>query len=189
VLKAGSLAWGFMMVSISVAIIALVIAIQRAAVTGDYRMIITHQTLTPFITAGFAVLGALVASRHPRNPIGWIFVTVGLLYALTALAAAIFTYGSPSSPIYNWAYWFGSWLWIPAVFLPTSFVLLVFPDGHLLSRRWHFAAWSAALGLVITVLVVMLHPGPLESWGLKANPFGIPGAAPVLDQLINIGSL
>ena len=115
---------------------------------------------------------------------------LGLLYALIALdAAALVTYGSHSSPIYEWAYWFGSWLWIPAVFVPMTFVLLLFPDGHLPSPRWRFVAWSAALGLALIVLVVMFHPGPLDSMGLGVNPFGIPGAAPILEKLLHVGEV
>ena len=155
--------------------------------SGDYRSILSHQTLTPFLTTGFAVIGALVASRHPRNPIGWIFVAVGLLFALTAVSAAVFDFDPIHRPSTRWAVWFGSWLWIPAVFLPVTFVLLVFPDGRLPSPRWSFVAWSSALGLVMAVLVAMLHPGPMSGWGIPANPFGIPGAAPLLDSLALIG--
>jgi signal transduction histidine kinase len=184
-LKAGSLAWVFASVSILGAIVALGIAAHQALISGDYRTLITHQTLTPFITTGFAVIGALVASRRSRNPIGWIFVAVGLLYALTALAVALFTYGNPASPIYDWALWFSSWLWLPAVLMPLTFVPLVFPDGHLSSSGGRFIGWSAALGLVSTILVVMLHPGPM--WGQPANPFGIPEATPILDKLFLFG--
>jgi signal transduction histidine kinase len=185
---AGRLAWTCAVISLSVAGAALGLAVYGAIASGDYRPLLSHQSLTPFLTTGFAVIGALVASRHPRNPIGWIFVAVGLLFALTALAAALFDLVTDSSPIHRWAVWFGSWLWIPAVFLPATFVLLVFPDGHLLSPRWGFVAWSAALGLAIIVLVVMLHPGPNSSWGLPANPLGIPTAVPILDSLVNIGA-
>src|SRR5512133_2648601 len=93
--QAGSLAWTLAVISTLLAILALGIAVYLAVASGNYRSILTHQTLTPFITAGFAFIGALVASRRPQNPIGWIFVAVGLLYALTALAAAMITYGSP----------------------------------------------------------------------------------------------
>jgi two-component system NarL family sensor kinase len=187
-LRASSLAWAITVVSILIAIIALGIALQRAAISGDYRTIVSHQTLTPFITIGFAVLGALVVSRLPRNPIGWIFLTVGLLYAFTALAAAILAFG-PTFQLHKWAYWFGSWLWLPATILPATFVLLVFPDGHLPSPGWRLVAWPAALGLALTVLFVMFYPGPLASWGLEANPFGIPGAAPILNKLLTFASV
>jgi two-component system NarL family sensor kinase len=187
-LRASSLAWAITVVSILIAIIALGIALQRAAISGDYRTIVSHQTLTPFITIGFAVLGALVVSRLPRNPIGWIFLTVGLLYAFTALAAAILAFG-PTFQLHKWAYWFGSWLWLPATILPATFVLLVFPDGHLPSPGWRLVAWPAALGLALAVLSVMFYPGPLASWGLEANPFGIPGAAPILNKLLTFASV
>jgi signal transduction histidine kinase len=186
--KAGSLARAIAVVSIIIALISVGLALRGALTSGDYRAIVSHQSLTPFITIGFAILGALVASRFPRNPIGWIFLTVGLLYALTAMTAAVFSYGSNSSPIYNWAYWFGAWLWIPATILPVTFVLLVFPNGHLPSPGWRLVALSAALGLALTVLFVMFYPGPLASWGLGTNPFGIPQAVPILDKLINFAA-
>ena len=118
-------------VSIVFAIASLGFALHRATITGDFRSVISHQTLTPFLTTAFAVIGVLAVSRHPRNPIGWIFVAVGALYALLGLMAVLISYGPTSSAAYSWASWFGSWLWIPAIFLPTTFVMLIFPDGHL----------------------------------------------------------
>ena len=58
--------------------------------------------------------------------------------------------------------------------LPATFVLLVFPDGHLPSPRWRFVAWSAALGLAMIVLGVMFHPGPLGPGVWRQTPLGSP---------------
>jgi len=183
----GSLAWSLAVVSILIAIASLGIAVHQALISGDYSTILTHQTLTPFITIAFAVIGALVASRHPRNPIGWIFVAVSLLYALTAFSAALLINRSPSSPVYEWADWFGSWLWVPAVMLPVTFVPLVFPDGHLPSSRWRFVAWSAALGLALAVLAMMLDPSLQASAGQEiATPFNLHKPSPVVDFLLII---
>src|SRR5512141_2430551 len=122
--KTNSLAWAMAVVSIIIAITSLGIAVPQAMITGDFRTILSHQTLTPFITVGFAIIGALVASRHSHHPIGWMFTAVGFLYALVALSAALLINRSPAAPLYQWAYWFGSWLWIPAIVLPMTFVLL-----------------------------------------------------------------
>jgi len=185
---AGSLAWVLAWVVIAGAVAALEIAVRQAAVSGDYRLIVTHQTITQFVTVGFALVGALVASRRPGNPIGWIFVAVSILYGLIALAAAVIMVSPPASPLYELAYWLGSWLWIPATLLPATFVSLVFPDGHPPSPRWRFVAWSAALGITLATVGVMFYPDPLASLGQdQASPFGIPGAAPVLDPLLMVG--
>jgi signal transduction histidine kinase len=76
---------------------------------------------------------------------------------------------------------------MPAFFLPITIVLLYFPDGSPPSPRWRFVSWSAWLGIILSVLVVMLHPGPLEYWGLDSNPLGIPSLAPFLDTIAYLG--
>ncbi|MFN8482261.1 MAG: GAF domain-containing sensor histidine kinase [Anaerolineae bacterium] len=184
----GRVAWLVSVASILLVITAFGMAIHAAITSGDYRTLVSHQTLIPISTIVYAVIGASIAARHPRNPIGWIFVVVGCLYALTALAAALSAYGPDSSPLHPWTVWLSNWLWIPASILPMTVVLLLFPDGDLPSPRWRLVVWSTALGLTMIVLVVMFHPTPLPSWGLPANPLGILAAASVLDKLTNVGS-
>jgi signal transduction histidine kinase len=186
---AGRLAWTCAAVSGLLAAAALGIAVRGAVASGDYRAVLSHQTVTPFLTAAFAFIGALVAARRPANPIGWIFVTAGLLYALTALAAALTVFQDSAPAVYRWAAWFSGWLWLPAVFLPATFVLLIFPDGRLPSPRWGVVGWSAAAGMALTVLAVMLHPGPLAVMALPANPFGVLGTASLFDGLLTIGGV
>jgi len=79
--KSGSLASILAAISILLAILALGVSVRGVISSGDYRSVLTHQTLNPFITIAFAIIGALVASRHPRNSTGWIFVAVGILFA------------------------------------------------------------------------------------------------------------
>jgi two-component system NarL family sensor kinase len=184
---AGRLAWTFAAVSGLLAAAALGLALRGAVTSGDYRAVLSHQTVTPFLTAAFAVIGALVASRRPANPIGWIFVAAGLLYALTALAAALLVFKDTAPAVYRWASWFSGWLWIPAVCLPATLVLLVFPDGHLPAPRWRVVGWSTGLGLALTILAVMLHPGPLPAIDLPANPLGVSGAASFMEGVLTLG--
>ena len=181
--RASRLAWALAVISILVAVTSLITAVNQAAISGDYSTILSHQTLTPFTTIGFAVVGALIASRHSRNPIGWIFISVSILYALVASAAALLINRPASSPVFVWAAWFGSWLWIPAILLPSTFVLLVFPDGHLPAPGWRVVAWSAALGMALVLLVTMFYSGPNADLGRVVNPAGIQGAEPILDVL------
>lgn len=187
---AGSLAWILAWVVIVVAVAALGISVRQAAISGDYRVIITHQTITQLITVGFALIGALVASRRPRNPVAWIFVAVSVLYGLLAMAAAVVMVSPPVSLFYKLAYWLGSWLWIPATLLPATFVSLVFPDGRPPTPRWRFVGWSAGVGLALVSLGVMFYPEPLASLGQdQANPFGIREAKPLLDLFLVLGQV
>jgi signal transduction histidine kinase len=162
--------------------------------TGEYRTFLTHQAITPLLTIAFSAVGALIAARVPRNPIGWIFLSVGIIYALNGLGSMLMIYssavfGSGITPGYQVADWLTNWLWMPGVFLPTTIVLLYFPDGRLPSSRWRFVSFAAILGLVILILVAMLHPGPMDQMGLRENPFGIPVLAPYLEILNNVGYL
>jgi hypothetical protein len=125
----------------------------------------------------FSVVGAIVASRHPRNPIGWIFCTIGLVVGLDALARSYAEFwlasrwGSRS--LGETAAWFASWSWIVLVFVPTTFLLMLFPDGRLPSPRWRPVAWLAGLGIGGFVVGVALDAGPLGDFPQIVNPFGV----------------
>jgi signal transduction histidine kinase len=177
------LAWGCALVSLLISLVALGMMIYGASVFGRYRPILSHQVLNPFITIAFAVMGALVATRHPRNPIGWIFMTVGLCIALAALSSAVTVSAAFTRWDYEWANWLSSWVWIPAVMLPLTFVLLLFPHGTVPSPAWRPVAWAAALGMVLYIISEMLRPGPLQGALLSWNPGVIRAARATLDTL------
>ena len=188
------LAWLLAAVSIVVLLVGITLSILYIAASGDYGDILSHQFLVPFFTIAYAIIGALVASRQPKNAIGWLFLAVALLSGLNALSTGYGFYGptlwvADSFPGYEWAHWLGAWVWIPGSFAPTVFVFLLFPDGHLLSPRWRLVAWPAVLGLIMAVIGAAFHPGPIESWGLMdPNPYGITALAVPLELALNIGA-
>jgi signal transduction histidine kinase len=190
--KSSRLAWSLAGLAIVVVFIAVGMGIYYINAGGDRASIVFHAGLSPFITVAYAIVGALVASRQPKNPIGWIFLAVGLFSALTGLTtaytdlASIQTGGADFLGA-NLVKSLNNWLWMPTIFLPTIFVFLLFPDGRLLSPRWRIILWSAALGLLMTVVGIALHPGPLESWDVGPNPYGLPALVDILEIMINLG--
>lgn len=180
--------------SLGVVVLSFILALRHAALTGDTTKFLSHQALLPFASAIYLALGVLIIRQQPQNAIGWIFLGVGALYSMTALAAGLGTYGTElplNVPpwMFDVAAWLDIWAWVPAQFLPTTFLLLLFPDGHLPSRRWRPVAWSAAAGLVLIVLGLALHPGPLDQWATGANPFGVPALEPVAEAALWAGSV
>jgi len=132
-------------------------------------------TLATLLT--FSVVGAIIASRHPRNTIGWLFCTVGLVVSLDTLAWGYaefrFSGSSGSRSLGETAAWFSSWSWTLLVVVPTTFLLLLFPDGRLPSRRWRPVAWCAGLGIISFVVGYALDAGPLGGFPQLDNPYGI----------------
>ena len=104
----------------------------------------------------FPLIGALIATRHPTNAIGWIFSGVGVFQALNVSGFQYARYAivtNPGSlPLGAAAGWFAFWTWMPSISLLVTFLLLLFPDGRLLSRRWRPVAWLACAGIGLVVV-------------------------------------
>ncbi len=140
-----------------------------------------------FVTfLAFPIVGALTASRRPRNPIGWICVSVGLFWMLLIVGGEYGAYGlavpgSVPFPVTIYALTY-AWLWVPAVGLLGTYMFLLFPDGKLPSRRWRPLAWLAGAVIALESIVAFLTPGPLDGLEGARNPLGLEGY-PWLDVL------
>jgi signal transduction histidine kinase len=129
------------------------------------------------IFSSFGVVGALVASRQPRNAIGWIFlgITLAVLVAFLADTYARYSFRVLATPPPGAvvAAWLSSWAWIAFIAPTLSFLPLLFPDGRLPSPRWRIFAWLAGIFEFLAVAGFALAPGPLEGYRIL-NPFGVP---------------
>jgi hypothetical protein len=129
----------------------------------------------------FAGLGALVASRRPRNPIGWILVVSPLCLAFTQVARDWYVhtlFADPGSlPLASGLMWAANWAWIPGFMPLLTLLLLLFPNGAAPSRRWRLVGWLAGSGMGLLIVGYALAPGPLEDYPRLDNPIGIGGAA------------
>jgi len=174
--------------AIAVACVVFGAGVYFVVSSGDSVNLIWDGLFSLSIAAAYAIVGMLVASRYPRNPIGWIFITVSWLDTLNLSLGVYRTYGFLIGGTGYIPAIFHD-LWMPTTLLPTIFVFLFFPDGHLISPRWRTVLWLAALGLAGTHFAVALHPGPLPLWGKKFNPDGIPELAGVLDIILQLTQL
>ena len=124
----------------------------------------------------FPLVGALIASRRPRNPVGWILLADSLLFMLSFVFDYYRIYGVavPGSlpfPVVVAA--INGFLWVPAVGLLGTFVFLLFPNGKLPTRRWRALAWLSGVMIFLVSVGSALAPGPLQNLGGVQNPFGV----------------
>ena len=118
-------------------------------------------------------IGALIVSRLPRNPIGWILCGVGLLYQIRHFTLAYADYALATDlglPWGEYLAWFSTWIGFAGLILAGIFLMLLFPDGRLLSRRWRIVAWAAISGATLAALADGFYPGLLATHGYAENP-------------------
>jgi signal transduction histidine kinase len=139
----------------------------------------------------FAAVGALIASRHKDNAIGWLFLGAAITAGLSSLAGWYARYwlsgGQGPDALGKAAAWYGQLSWIPFILVPATFLVLLFPDGHLLSGRWRPVAWFAAAGIATAFVTEGLLPGPLSDYPQLDNPYGV--KSPVLVPLDGLALL
>jgi signal transduction histidine kinase len=118
--------------------------------------------------------GALIASRQPRNPIGWLLCAVGVENALAGdlaqgygLRAAVT--GWPAGTLVEWI---ATSSWLPqGIALVLTFVL--FPDGRLLGRRWLIVVGVAATGVALAAPGWSFAPGTGSEFVAGVNPYAV----------------
>ena len=114
----------------------LVRSVQVSGNLGGDLPVVVLMLYLPFLA--FPIVGALIASGRPENPIGWILLADGLLWMCISVTDFYGVYGLAlpgSVPFPLVMAGLNNWLWVPAVGLFGTYLLLLFPDGRLPSRR------------------------------------------------------
>ena len=150
-----------------VAAVVLTVAARWSWQTALDAFVVTNSLMS----LAFSVCGEIIARRHPRNPIGWLFVADGAGHATTALAAPLAALlhdadrpiALQRAVVTVFAY---SWPWSIALFLPVA--LLLFPDGRLPSRRWRVALGA----IVITAPLFVVGTGAVPTTPAAGLPPG-----------------
>jgi MFS family permease len=130
----------------------------------------------------YAGMGALLAIRRPRNPIGWLLIGLGWAFIgpfVPVPATAIALQTGTASSLAMFLGWWSAWSGTPgfAIFV---IIMVIFPTGHLPSGRWRGLALVAIVAGVVAVLLTTLAPtisvtpryGPTESIAI-ASPLAI----------------
>jgi len=115
----------------------------------DLRPGPTIAVLTGVLSLAYPTIGALIASRLPTNPVGWIFCGMGLLYGVQRFATAYADYALTENfalPGGEYLALLSTCVWFAFLTLGV-FLVLLFPHGRLPSRRWRIVAWRLFSGL------------------------------------------
>jgi hypothetical protein len=171
--------WGFTL--------ALLVVALLSPKTEENGLVI----LLPLATGAIAwsTVGAVVASRRPENAVGWILWAMGLLSGVALFAGQYATYAllvHPGSlPGGELVGLLSSWIWVPIIGL-LIFLLLLFPNGQLPTRRWRPVAWIGGAVIAMGAINEALVPGTIDGLEPLRNPLGIEGAKRILALLSTI---
>ncbi len=172
----GRLAWALCAIILAATV---VFALVQLRVQPPENIVQVVANLLQYIAfTVFGVTGALIVSRQPRNPVGWLLLLEGAL--AIAMPVDLFFMNLATPPAQPSAlFLIGLWLWGGSWLLyifPIPFILLYFPTGRPPSRRWR---WLAVFGLALCAFF-LLFTSTLKEWQTLSdygwsvrNPIGI----------------
>jgi hypothetical protein len=128
----------------------------------------------------YAAVGGILASRLPRNPIGWLFlaaaVAIGSMLPVNLLVSASLESLRPASPTVVWVAWARAVFAVPVMLTVLIAAALLFPNGRLISRRWRWAMAGAVAGGLLLAFVTAADPQGLAPYPAIPNPTALPYA-------------
>jgi hypothetical protein len=183
---ATTLAWGLCALSLTLTALGLVLlALNLTQPNARYDSWLDNTLNAVF----FSTVGALVASRKPGNPVGWLLCLFALSEGIQHFSAEYAIYAllaHPNSlPAGEAMAWTSSWI-LPIIIGLSVFYLLLFPTGLLPSRGWGPLAWLTVAFVLVGVISGAFSSGPVDGLGPIRNPLGIEGFPNVNGAVLGI---
>jgi hypothetical protein len=193
------MAWAAALVTTVVALICIAVeipapskphaALDPLAESGGILIV----TVNALVAAAFAVLGALVVSRRPSNPIGWLLMLIGVSFVAIVASNEVYLrvyLVEGSAPVAaHVIMWVGNWAFLPAWVSAAVFLPLLFPTGSPPSTIWRMLAWFAAAMGLLAFLGTAFSAGSLDGAEAVVNPIGWDHAMVELAGLVGITGL
>jgi hypothetical protein len=173
---AARLAWSLWALSVALTGLSLLLLVLILRYPNSY---IFDWWLGNALVVVDATVGAIVASRRPENPVGWLLCLSGVIVGTSSFTSqyAIYTLlARPGSlPAGEASAWVAAWMLPIMIGLQVSYILL-FPNGRLPGRRWRWLAWLTVVFVLVGMLTFAFSPGAYQgSLGPIKNPLGIEG--------------
>ncbi|MDH4345507.1 MAG: histidine kinase [Thermoleophilia bacterium] len=189
---AAPLAWGLAVVAILGLAPTLALSVRNGSFDEEPLFI----PIAAMMITGYSVVGAVLASRQPRNPIGWLMLAIGVLFLLTGLSDEylqfVYAAGESTNPLGPIVGLITGVLWLPMIAI-VSLLVLLFPTGDVPGPRWRPLPWIIGGATVVFFAGYVLHPGPLGDLGVEGvtieNPVGVDALEQVTEALLTIGSV
>ncbi len=147
--------------------------------------------LEGLILGAIAVIGAVVAARQPRNPIGWILSATAFFLGVLILSAHLFWALALGADGPNdgalFVAWVASWIWIPAVIPALTLFPLYFPTGRPPTARWRWVQWVVAGTIPTAFIGQAFASGRLQEYPVR-NPVGVDGGLGTAVDVIGLAS-
>lgn len=147
------------------------------------------------LAIAFGTVGALVAARHIRNPVGWLLILLGFTFAIQGVAqeytAYVFAKEASSFRGGEAVAWLNALKGEASGIGLVALLLLYFPNGRLPSPAWRVVAWGAAAGIGLSMLSAF-RPGPFRNASYPDwvyNPLGVPNGDAVFGTAEGLGML
>jgi hypothetical protein len=196
---AAGLAWGlWTLVMLGLAVVPWLDRLTIRAGRPDLAQLVPGSVVGPILALlSAATVGAVLASRQPRHPVGWLLLGFALSLTASGVINSYVIYGLLARPGALPAADLSARAYGPLIYLALAilgFILLLTPTGSPPTRGWRWWARVSAVAVAVVLVAATLAPGSLDPARMTVlgplDPRSFGGAlraASVLAQAVAIG--
>jgi hypothetical protein len=184
------LAWALCLLSVTLAVASIALATFNGE--SPVELVENHHAIGILDALVLPLVGALIVVGDRRHLLAWLFLVGGVSLAVFNFAAQYaplalgLTSRQLSLPGGDVASWLASWAMVPGIVVGVVFLILLFPDGRLPSRRWRPLGWAGAVNLVVPTVILAVGYWPLRGPALVTEEGEVP---PLVDAMFGIAFL